>query len=73
MHILDAAMAAALLDRSQTQHPTELNDALRDGIRGLARLGLALAAVAVFCVTMEIASRMAPPEGGARVAIERLN
>ncbi len=73
MHILDAAMAAALLDRSHPKRPTELNDARRDGIRSLARVGIALGAVALFYVTMEAASRTAPRGDEPRVAIERLN
>jgi hypothetical protein len=70
MHILEAAMAAALIDRSQSRRAAELNDGLREGISGLARLALALVVLAAFFGTLELVSRVAPSDAP-RVAVER--
>jgi hypothetical protein len=72
MHILEAALAAALIDRSQSRRAAELNDALREGISGLARLALALVVVAAFFGTLELVSR-GEPSDAPRVAIDRLD
>ncbi len=71
MHILESAMAAALLDRSRRTRPKEFSDERREGIRGLTRLALAVAAIALFCGAMEVVSRAASSAGAPRVAIER--
>ncbi len=70
MHTLEAAMAAALFDRSQSRRAAELNDGLREGISGLARLALAFVVIAALFGTMEMASCGAS-SAAPRVAVER--
>ena len=73
MHTLEAAMAAALLNRAEAHGPMDPDDLLREGTRSLLRLALVLAVVGLFAVTMEIASRALPPEAGPQAAIEWLS
>jgi hypothetical protein len=73
MHILEAAAAAALFDRRPAERIAQINDDLREGTRGLARLALALVAVAALFVTLGAASPALSPAAGPQVAIERSN
>jgi hypothetical protein len=69
MHTLETAMAAAVLDRSQPC-PRGLYDGARQGIRSLARLALGVAAIAMFCLTMEVATNAFALDGVAKVAVQ---
>ncbi len=71
MHILDAAMAAALMNRRQKLPMPSPDELSREGGRSLARLALALAIVAGFVASMEVASRAMPSAGAPQVATER--